>query len=122
MPGFELYSLCTHPEDWGTDAMVLRDVAIQVASLQVQQDIFLALQQNFHLFALTSTSKSTPDDKYLAELKYLKDELDMVKAAQAYQSNQAAPSAPAGPGGVTWGLGLMNLVPIDNVGKGAKRH
>jgi hypothetical protein len=130
--------LGTRPEDWGTesafeklaccvkeidelygklelltkdkqDEIASRDAAIQTASLQVQQDMLLALQPVFELFGLMSTTKATPGDKYLDDLTYLKEELVKVKAAQALRPGTAAPAIPAVTRGVTWGLGSMNL-------------
>jgi hypothetical protein len=48
------------------EATVNRDAAIQAASLQVQQEMLVALQPVLKLFALTSMSKNNPGDRYLA--------------------------------------------------------
>jgi hypothetical protein len=72
--------------------------------------MLLALQPVFHLFGLMSTTKASPGDKYLDDLKYLKDELVKVKAAQALRPGTAAPAIPAVPRGVTWGLGSIPQV------------
>jgi hypothetical protein len=61
-----------------------RDAAIQAASLQVQQDMLIALQPVFQLFALTSTSKNNPGDRYLAELKHLKEEMHLKRNLHAF--------------------------------------
>ncbi len=78
-----------------------RTAAIQAAAAQVQRDMLSELQSIFQLFAMTSSSKTAPGDKYLAEMKYLSTELAAVKAAQA-----------SSPRGVSWGISTMNLTPL----------
>jgi hypothetical protein len=56
-------------------------------------------------------SKSTLGDKYIDELKYLKDELDKVKAAQARNPRPFAQPTQVTPRAVTWGLGSINFAP-----------
>jgi hypothetical protein len=85
---------------------------IQLAVDQVQRDMLVELQPIFQLFAVTSTAKTTPGDKYLAELTFLKGELAAVRAAQV----AVPPPANAPARGVTWGMGSMNLTPPVPVG------
>jgi hypothetical protein len=73
------------------------------------------LQPIFQLFGVTSTDKSAPGDKYLAEIASLKSDLSQVKAAQAAAANGPG-IMPGGPvaaptRGVTWGMGSMQLAP-----------
>jgi hypothetical protein len=83
-------------------------VDIQVAVEQVQQDMLHELQPIFELFALQSTSKATPGDKYQrSELKFLQYELAALKRNQVVGAAPVAGLMPAQ--GVTWGLGSLNL-------------
>jgi hypothetical protein len=73
------------------------------------------LQPIFQLFAVTSTAKASPGDKYLAEIASLRASLSQVQAAQAAASNGQG-MIPGGPAvaplrGVTWGMGSMQLAP-----------
>lgn len=65
------------------------------ASEQVQQDMLMELQPIFTILAVTSTLKTSPGDKYLAKLTFLKNELGKVQAAHA--RSVMAGSMPAAP-------------------------
>jgi hypothetical protein len=86
-------------------------LALQVATENVQRAMIAELQPIFHLFAITSSSKTAPEDKYLAELNFVKAELSAIMLAQTSPQTSGG-STTSRARAVTWGMGLTNLTPM----------
>lgn len=87
------------------------DAAILAASQKVQQDMLTQLQPIFQLFATMSTSKASPGNKYLAELKFLQSGLSQMQTAQTMAASVPGAGGAVPARGVTWGMGSINLTP-----------